>query len=119
METDFRPEVGLKFMFTSKPYPQHNFDGKVYCEVLEVTPPEKLAYSWKSNLEEGVYHLDTIVTWTLTPNENGTELAMVQTGFKEGINDVALVSMTGGWHSMVTNKLAALLNEAVNEHGTN
>src|SRR6185369_3706470 len=45
MPNDFKPVVGHRFNFKTKPAP--GFDGTVHCEVLTVEPLERLVYSWK------------------------------------------------------------------------
>jgi len=74
-ETDFKPVVGHKFRFTS-PYGNHSF-----CEVLELMPFTRLSYSWqkKSAKDNKLFH--SIVTWTIVPRENGTELQLLHNGF--------------------------------------
>src|SRR5258708_7294595 len=67
METDFKPVVGHRFTFRTKPYPPINFDGIVYCTVLEIVPLKKLTYSWKSGPGDGKITVDSIVEWTLVP----------------------------------------------------
>ncbi|MEJ0080314.1 MAG: SRPBCC domain-containing protein [Puia sp.] len=47
MKNDFKPVVGHQFSFRASAAPSIEFDGNVYCEVLEITAPEKLTYSWK------------------------------------------------------------------------
>lgn len=51
MENDFKPVVGHQFQFRSKPAPAIDFDGNVYCTVLEIIPFKKLTYSWKCDRE--------------------------------------------------------------------
>jgi uncharacterized protein YndB with AHSA1/START domain len=47
MPNDFKPIVGHKFQFGAKPKIPLGFDGRIYCEVLEIIPSRKLVYSWK------------------------------------------------------------------------
>lgn len=97
MPTDFIPLVGHKFTFTTRPLPQLASDGICYCEVLELLPLKKLTYSWKTGPGDGSISLDTIVTWTLTETEKGTELDLVHTGFNEETNLEIYAGMTSGW----------------------
>jgi len=99
MENDFKPEVGHKFMFTTKPKIKVGFDGNIYCEVLEIIPFQKLSYSWKGGPGKGKITLDSIVTWTLTPKDNGTELQLDHTGFKGMKNYITYLIMNKGWGS--------------------
>jgi len=82
MKNDFKPIVGHKFNFHTKPMPKMGFDGIVYCEVKEVVPNQKLVYTWKGGAAPDNLSLDTILIWTLTPREGGTELLLEHKGFK-------------------------------------
>jgi len=74
MPNDITAEVGGRFAFRTAPAP--GFDGVVKCEVLEVEPNARLAYSWRGG------PLDTIVTWTLRPSSTGgTDLRLEHAGF--------------------------------------
>jgi len=101
MENDIKPEVGHQFNFHSRP--MGDWNGIVYCEVLEVDEPNKLVYSWKGGSgkePDGKPRLDTIVTWTLTPTTaGGTKLNLVHFGFEPG--DYAFQIMSGGWKQML------------------
>src|SRR5947208_3658911 len=77
MPNDFEPILGYDFQFKIPPMPKLDFDGIIYCKVLEIVPFKKLSYSWKSGPGQGKITIDSIVVWTLTPKENGTELKLV------------------------------------------
>ncbi len=109
MANDFKPVVGHQFRFTTKPQP--GFDGIVYCEVLEVNPLKKVAYSWKGGPSKGKINLDSVVTWTLTPKDGGTELLLEHAGFKGLKNYMAYLMMNMGWKGHVIKKFGKLLNE--------
>lgn len=101
MPNDFKPQVGNRFQFRTKPAP--GFDGIVRCEVLELEPPRKLVYTWKGG------PVDTVVTFTLTPVPEGTRLRLEQRGFC-GLN-AWLVSflLGGGWKKIVNRHLPSVL----------
>ena len=80
MQNDFLPVVGHRFQFRAEPMPHWN--GVTDCEVLEVAPEERLAYTWNASGEEARGGLKTVVTWTLTPISGGTHLRMEQAGFR-------------------------------------
>ena len=92
MPNDFAAVVGHRFNFRTKP--MGDWDGTVQCEVLEAIPNEKLSYSWRGG--SGKTGLDTIVTWTLTPNGSGTRLHLEHAGFTEGAT-FAYEAMGRGW----------------------
>jgi uncharacterized protein YndB with AHSA1/START domain len=115
MPNDFQPIIGHDFQFRIKPMPALNLDGIMYCKVLEMVSPKKLSYSWKAGPGEGKIELDTLVVWTLQPKDNGTELSLVHSGFKEIENLDLYNGMTEGWLKNVQ-KIFALINAAT--HGT-
>jgi uncharacterized protein YndB with AHSA1/START domain len=48
METDdFQPRVGARFTLRHEPRPGHR--GYVECEVLELSPPHRMVWSWLSD----------------------------------------------------------------------
>ncbi len=96
MPNDFQPRVGHRFTFTS--LPQHMWSGTVYCEVVEVDPPSRLAYTWQGgNLPT------TLVTFTLKSVPTGTELKLVHSGFASGGKASATIRdiLGSGWRSKV------------------
>jgi len=80
MQNDFQPVVGHNFNFRTTPMPHWN--GVVDCQVLVVEPNQRLSYSWNASSEEAAGSLKTIVTWTLTPTQEGVLVRMEQSGFR-------------------------------------
>ncbi len=109
MANDFKPVVGHDFKFTARPMPAFNFDGIIYCKVLELVPNKKLVYSWKGGPKPGTITLDSTVEWTLVPKDNGTELLLEHHGFA---TDDAMLQiftvMDAGWKQNIA-KVAELL----------
>ncbi len=97
METDIQPVVGNRFMFHTRPIVKFGFDGRIFCEVLEVEPLKRLVYSWKGGNGKGKTTLDSVVTWTLLPKDGGTELTLVHSGFKGIMNFMSYLVMNKGW----------------------
>jgi uncharacterized protein YndB with AHSA1/START domain len=114
MPNDFEPILGYDFQFRIKPLPAMEFDGIVYCKVLEIVPFKKLSYSWKSGPGEGKITVDSVVAWRLTPKDNGTELSLEHTGFAETVNLALYNGMTEGWLKNME-KIATLITTA--KHG--
>src|SRR5688572_25438961 len=83
MKNNFQPVKGTEFQFHTSPIPALDFDGIIYCKVLEIVPFKKLSYSWKSGPGKGEITLDSIVVWTLEPTERGTELFLEHSGFEK------------------------------------
>jgi uncharacterized protein YndB with AHSA1/START domain len=75
MPNDFKPVVGHRFTFRTRPARAMGFDGIVRCEVLELAPPRRMVWSWAGG------NIDTTVTFTLEESAEGTRLRMHQVGF--------------------------------------
>ena len=70
--------------------------GSVDCQVLTVEPNKTLAYAW------GAMGLESVVTWTLTPTNAGTQLRMEQSGFTPD-QEQAYRGATAGWQRFFAN----------------
>ena len=86
MKNNFQPIVGADFQFRTGPIPNLDFDGIVYCRVLEIVPCKRLSYSWSSGPGEGKITLDSIVVWRLQPTDKGTEVFLEHSGFEKEVN---------------------------------
>ena len=96
MPNDFLPVLGHKFRFEAEPAP--GFDGLLYCEVVEVDEPHKLAYTFRG----GTMQNKTLVTWTLTTQNGGTLVRLEHSGFT-GLSDVAVAGIIDtGWQGFLT-----------------
>jgi uncharacterized protein YndB with AHSA1/START domain len=90
--------------FTYKTKPAGAWDGTICCQVLEVRPNERFAYSWKGGDEGNVGYgsrLDTVVTFLLSKVEGGTRLRLVHSGFVSPTNDTAFTGMSEGWQKVI------------------
>jgi len=114
MKSDFQPILGHEFQFRVNPVPSLDFDGIVYCRVLEIIPFEKLSYSWKLGPGDGVINLDSVVRWELHPKDNGTELILDHGHFTIIENLGILNAMNKGWLDNM-NKIAAHLNQSTHD----
>ncbi|WP_143304670.1 SRPBCC family protein [Chitinophaga vietnamensis] len=112
---DFRAEVGFKWQESRKPKPRLNWDGKMYFEVLEVVPLQKLVYAFRGGSPKGGYSLDTVVTWTLVPKNEGTELQLVQSGFKGARAVFSSFLMELGWKNGIAKKFSRTLQQMPHE----
>ncbi|HVM88734.1 MAG TPA: SRPBCC domain-containing protein [Puia sp.] len=113
MPNDFKAIVGHNFQFKTRPIPNFDFDGNIYCRVLEIIPLKKLVYSWTGGPGDGKINLDSVVSWTLTPKGDSTELHLEHSGLMENIN--IYNAMNEGWLKN-GNKIDELINTAA--HGT-
>lgn len=100
MPNDFRPVVGHRFEFKANPKLKFGFDGRIYCEVLEIIPHKKLVYTWKGGQPKENPTLDSVVVWTLTPVDKGTILTLEQKGFKGIKNYLPYIIMKKGWEKI-------------------
>jgi uncharacterized protein YndB with AHSA1/START domain len=100
--TGFAPKVGTRFTYRTTPAGE--WDGVIHCQVLEATPNERLAYSWKGGHDGNVGYgsrLDTVVTFVLSAAETGTRLRLVHSGFVLPKNESAFKNMSEGWTKVV------------------
>jgi uncharacterized protein YndB with AHSA1/START domain len=113
--TGFAPVKGTRFTYNTSP--AGPWDGTIQCEVLDVVPDERLAYSWQGgdDSNNGKYgsRLDTVVTLTLTKVAGGTKLRLVHSGFVTPKNDGAYKNMSEGWKTVV-GRIGALSGELKN-----
>lgn len=96
MASDFRPEVGHHFTLDTGRW------GTTHCVVTAVEPERLLRYTWRNG------PLDTVVTWRLVPEGNGTRLLLEHHGFdlSDPAQRRAFDGMSGGWRSLVFASLA-------------
>ncbi|GAA4086300.1 SRPBCC domain-containing protein [Mucilaginibacter panaciglaebae] len=113
MKNDFKPVIGHRFNFHTKPIPKMGFDGIVYCEVLDIVPAKKLVYTWKGGPRPGVIKLDTLLIWTLNAKNGGTEVLLEHKGFKGFGNYLASIFMGSGWKKGITRAFERVLNNYV------
>lgn len=112
MKNDFLPIVGHNFQFRTGPIPNLDFDGIIYCKVLEIIPLKKLSYSWRSGPGAGDITLDSVVVWTLEPTDNGTELFLEHSGFTKEENLNFYNGLNHGWPEKLQ-KIVNLLHSVV------
>lgn len=98
-EGDVRPVVGHRFDLDVGAF------GKQACEVLAVEPGALLRYRFSTN------HLDTVITWAVVPEGQGTRLILTHEGFNldSPMGQQALAGMRRGWPG-VLGRLAVLLD---------
>ena len=109
MKNNFQPVVGHDFQFRINPMPSMDFDGIVYCKVLEIVPFKKLSYSWKLGPGDGSLNIDSVVKWELHQKDNGTELILDHADFVVMENIGIFNSMNEGWRKNM-HKIADRLN---------
>jgi len=113
-KTDFKPIVGYKFQFMNSCKTEDGKTSNTYCEVLEIIPHKLLSYSWRKGIDEKAITVDSVVTWTLTSKNDGTELQLQHNGFTF-LEDT--LAHTNGWNACM-NKINELIN-SFSHAGTN
>ncbi len=96
MKNDFVPEVGHGFKLRG------DWGGVLDCEVLTVEPQRELAYTWDFASNDPKFALKSVVTFTLTPTEDGTLLRMEQAGFRPD-QPQASGGARYGWNTFLSN----------------
>jgi uncharacterized protein YndB with AHSA1/START domain len=102
LKNDFEPEVGKAFQFRNEPV--QNWDGIIDCQVLVVEPLKRLSYSWRA------FGLESVVLFTLTPIDGGTDLRMEHSGFRAD-QTAAYQGAQYGWQSFLRNLEGVLSKE--------
>ena len=97
MKSNFEPIAGHEFQFRVNPIPSMDFDGIIYCKVLEIKPFEKLSYSWKLGPGDGSINVDSVVKWELRATDTGTELLLLHEDFAILKNTSIFNAMDKGW----------------------
>jgi uncharacterized protein YndB with AHSA1/START domain len=106
MMTDgFEAKVGTRF--TLREQPRDDCRGQVECEVLELSPPHRMVWSWRGAEDPAT----TRLVIELEANNEGTRLTLRHTGEAD---ERTVTGTTGGW----TDKLKAL-TELLNTKGDN
>jgi uncharacterized protein YndB with AHSA1/START domain len=107
----FATTVGTKFQYIAKPKP--GWSGIVDGEVLEVSAPSLLRYSWTDHGGGDV----TEVTYRLEPYAGGTRFTYEHTGFT-GIGGIFMARLLGRVRTkMLSAGLPAVLDD-LNDDGT-
>ena len=111
MPIGFEPTRGKHFTFQTTP--AGAWDGVIHCQVMEVTPNERLVYTWSGGHDANTGYgsrLETVAKWTLTKVDGGTRLRLVHSGFRTPKNDFAFKRMSEGW-PQVFQRIGAIAEE--------
>lgn len=95
IQADFKPQTGYKYTFTHE---QTKISGKV----LKANPVYELIYTWIV----GGTEVETVVSWLLEENKEGTLLTLEHSGISNYAGDTAVAMFTnfeGGWNSCIDN----------------
>lgn len=79
---DVEPQVGGRYSYGWEDAQGEFDDGPI--KILDITPNEKLSYSWRYAGEDTP---ETAVTWTLAGSGGRTRLTLVHSGFAKGRNN--------------------------------
>jgi len=103
---EFKPLVGCEFRFMGGPAEDRQY--KHICQVTEVIPDKKIAYSWRY---EG-YPGNTMVTFELFNEGNQTKLKLTHEGletFPADNSDLAKENFVVGWNWIIGTSLKEFL----------
>jgi uncharacterized protein YndB with AHSA1/START domain len=90
-------EAKVGACFTLREIPHADCRGEVVCEVLELSPPHRMVWSWRGAEDPATTHL----VIDLEADERGTRVTLRHTGESD---ELTVRGITGGW----TDKLGAL-----------
>ncbi|HTI72815.1 MAG TPA: SRPBCC domain-containing protein [Candidatus Limnocylindria bacterium] len=132
MDNDFQPRLHHKFLFR-KP-PQRGWDGLTHCEVIELEPPFRLAFTYRGKATgekvlacagvesettlssgKGLFaELDTILRFELSPARSSagvefTRLTLTHSGFKGWKMVLVSLVMAAGWRKILRHRLIAFI----------
>lgn len=99
---EFKPEIGIKFQFTGGPSPEKQY--LHLCEITEIIPEKKLAYSWKYDGYSGISY----VNFEFSSKNNQTRLTLTHTGietFPKNNSDFAIENFIKGWNEILSTSL--------------
>lgn len=97
---EFKPQVGFEFEFVVE------HEGNSYhhlCQVTEVIPQRRLAYTWRYKGHEG----NSLVTFDLLPDGEQTRLKLTHTGLETFPPTAAFArkNFTAGWTEIIGSSL--------------
>ena len=87
MKNNFQPAVDHRFNLSAD-------WGTVDCKVLVVEPNRTLSYTWAA------FGFESVVVWTLTATDGGTQLRMEQSGFRSE-EDANYKGAVYGWQRFI------------------
>ena len=108
MPTDFEAVAGKEFTFKAKG--NENWDGYIYCKVMEVEMNKKLSFTWNAK----IVGAETLVTILVVEKGGKTELTLIHTGWEKlaAENRTEMIkSHNQGWDERILQKLPEYLSE--------
>jgi uncharacterized protein YndB with AHSA1/START domain len=108
MPTNFEAVIGKEFTFKAKK--NENWDGFIYCKVMEVEINKKLSFSWNAQ----IIGADTLVTILIFEKGGKTELSLIHTGFDKLPAEARakmIESHNKGWEERILQKLPELFSK--------
>jgi uncharacterized protein YndB with AHSA1/START domain len=105
---EFKPEIGTEFRFMGGPAEDRQYQH--ICQVTEVIPDQKIAYSWRYDGYEG----NTLVTFELFDEGGQTRLKLTHEGletFPADNPDFAKENFAEGWTWIIGTSLKEYLQK--------
>jgi uncharacterized protein YndB with AHSA1/START domain len=89
----------------------------MFGEVVTYDPPNELAFTWTEQTVGGrTWDASTLVTITLTPENEGTRVRLVHSGFEQLPADIAQKEYEGYVHGWEIRKVLDYLKSTVEEN---
>jgi uncharacterized protein YndB with AHSA1/START domain len=95
IKADFKAKAGYKYTFTHE-------QTEIKGEVLKANPVYELVYTWVVSGTDA----ETVVSWKLEENKEGTYLTLEHSGISNYPGETAVMmfnNFKGGWNSCVEN----------------
>ena len=86
MESDFSPEKDIEFTFRGEA--NEEWDGRIYCRILDIVPNERISFTWNANDIQG----ETVVVIELEQIEDDeacTRLRLIHSNFESAKLDTS------------------------------
>jgi uncharacterized protein YndB with AHSA1/START domain len=107
--SDFSPIVG--FEFEQHQNARGDWDGILYHKVIDLIPLIQFSYTFQSGPKKGTITLDTLVTFKLTSDKNGTKLKLEHSGFVGAKNCMTSLILEFGWKNQIAKRFKSILAE--------
>jgi uncharacterized protein YndB with AHSA1/START domain len=108
--SDFKAIEGFEYEQHQKA--RGDWDGIIYHKVLKIVPSKTLSYTFQSGPQKGIITMNTIVTFNLTPIENGTLVKLEHSGFEGLKNCFTSFILELGWKNQISKRINEILAEA-------
>lgn len=107
--SDFKPMIGFEFEQHQKA--RGDWDGIIYHKIVDVIPLKQLSYTFQSGPKKGIITMDTVVTFKLTSDKDGSILKLEHSGFVGAKNCMTSFILEFGWKKQIAKRFKSILAE--------